>query len=88
MITHRNHPIPKGKLLDFDRILKANGGRYCSNPIESPDKWGHWRVDYEYDDIESNNNHMRQWQEVLDTSEVEKPQGFFKRLLTNLKERL
>lgn len=56
-----NEPIPRGKLGQFDEILKACGGRYLRNPEEAPDRWGHWRVSYEYDDISSANEHGRRW---------------------------
>ena len=67
-----NTPIPKGKLRIFDEILKACGGRYLRNPIESPDKWGHWRVSYEYDDIHAANEHNRRWRNVTEDC-IEKP---------------
>lgn len=58
-------PIPCGKLKQFDEILKACGGRYLCNPEESPDRWGYWRVSFEYEDVESANEHYRRWYRVL-----------------------
>jgi hypothetical protein len=63
-----NTPIPAGKLGQFDEILKACGGRYLCNPLEAPDKWGYWRVSYEYDSIEDANEHNRRWNRV--TTEI------------------
>lgn len=57
-------PIPATKLLAFHEILKACGGRYLSNPVESPDEHGHWRVDYAYDSGEAYAEHSRRWERV------------------------
>ena len=66
-----NEPIPKGKLQQFDEILKACGGRYISNPRESPDHWGHWRVSYEYDDMLQYIKHTDLWNQ-MNRSVIEK----------------
>lgn len=60
-----NTPIPRGKLGQFDEILKSCGGRYIRNPQESPDQWGYWRVSFEYDDIHSANEHNRRWERMM-----------------------
>lgn len=70
-----NEPIPLHKLTDFHAILKACGGRYLSNPVESPDQWGHYRVSYEYEDAQACNEHQRRWRRVTkDVREVRKDQ--------------
>jgi hypothetical protein len=61
-----NVPIPKGKLQQFDEILKACGGRYLSNPRRCPDQWGEYRVDYEYANIEASIEHERRWRKVTE----------------------
>jgi hypothetical protein len=74
-----NEPIPFGKLMDFDEILKACGGRYLSNPVVSPDQYGHYRVSYEYDDADAHNEHQRRWRQVTqDMREVRKDQWWRK----------
>lgn len=70
-----NEPIPDGKLTDFHEILCACGGRYLRNPIEAPDQWGRYRVDYAYADTEKANEHQRRWRRVTeDVSEVHRNQ--------------
>jgi hypothetical protein len=68
-----NEPIPEGKLAIFDSILKACGGRYLSNPQKSIDGW---RVSYEYEDIESANEHGRRWRRAT-TDIIEKRRKTF-----------
>ena len=77
-----NTPIPKGKLGQFDEILKACGGRYLRNPQEAPDKWGHWRVSYEYEDIHAANEHNRRWEAVTTDIREEVRLQWWKRLFS------
>lgn len=76
-----NEPIPNGKIGQFDEILKRCGGRYLSNPVESPDQWGHWRVSYEYDNIEDAIEHNRLWvRTTTDITEKVRVKKWWKRI--------
>lgn len=78
-IKSYNFPVPLRKLTDFHEILKACGGRYLSNPVESPDQRGYYRVDFEYDSVEARNEHECRWLRVTaEVREVRKDQWWRK----------
>ncbi len=52
------HKIPKGKLKQFDEILKSSGGRYIANPEEHTN---YWLVSFSYDDVNNANLHQMRW---------------------------
>jgi hypothetical protein len=82
-MKYYNEPIPDGKLGQFDEILKACGGRYLSNPVETPpSRWGRWRVSYEYNDIEAANEHSRRWQRVTTDIKESIRLSWWKRLVS------
>lgn len=81
-----NTPIPLGKLKQFDEILKACGGRYLRNPEEAPDQHGHWRVSYEYDNIEDANEHNRRFDRAINPIvEISKRPRLISRILNTIK---
>lgn len=49
MVKCHGYPVPEGRLELFDKLLKQHNGRYTSNPVESPDQHGRWRVDFDMD---------------------------------------
>jgi len=71
-----NTPIPKGKLGQFDQLLKKVGGRYLSNPRKNPGKWGEYRVDFELETGESQDRFYSAWsrlnREIVETRKDQK----------------
>ena len=62
-------PVPKGKLKQFDEILKATGGRYLCNPWEVKDGY---RVSFQIDRYDE---FAKAWQRSLtDIKEINKSQ--------------
>jgi len=82
-----NAPIPDGLLEDFMQILKDCGGTLTYGPIETNDRYGRWRVDYEYSNSYFHNLHNELWNARIKLlKQSKKPKtlwGWFKCLITS-----